>query len=179
MGELGRPERIEPLNPSPASLPAPDMRTNRPLAEEETPSRLAIPRQSPDRPQDQQDAARLVQPGTMARVPREDQRPAGLGCTQAIDRVAENQDRPRLEAATSAVEGRAAGHDLQAGCIEVGGKLGPGPPLDLNDRLPRSNQARGEQTLPFRPFEPDPAMPLVEQADDLGVDPDKVADLGH
>ncbi len=166
-------------DPTTTALAASGMSIRRFIAEEKGPARLAVPRKATVRPEDDEDSARLIQPSPVAGMARRDHSPALLGRPEAVAGVAENQDRPGLQAPARAVQGWPPWQTTsKPGASRLAANSGPVRPSHLDDGLPGADQARRQQPLTLGPVEADPRMAEVEEGDDLGVDPDEVANLG-
>ena len=155
------------------------MRTNLASNCEKTPSALAIANEPTGSAEDRQSSARLRQASPVTTGAANDQNSSRLVVAHGIACVAKDHNATRPESSTRAVDRGALGDDHEAGRVQIGRQFRPGPTENLDNGLPASSQAGGQQSLPFGPLKPNERVALVEESHQLGINLLIVPDLGN
>ena len=122
-----------------------------PLLEDESSARLPLARQGANLAEKHKVSAALSQAGPRSDVADRDDQPAPLEIADGCTGLSTDQEPSSRQAATGAIGGASSADHGQARSIQLGGQLGAGVAVNLDERLPGPGYPRDQKPLPATP----------------------------
>lgn len=149
-----------------------------PLLEEESSTRLPLARQGANLVEKYKVSPKLVQAGPRSDVTDRDNQPAPLEIADGRTGLSPDEEPSSRQAAAGAIGGAPSADHGQFRSIQLGGQLGAGVAVNLDERPPGPGDPRDQQPLSSDALEPDVPRAQVQPTDELGVDLLVVPELG-
>jgi len=131
------------------------MGADAPLLEEESSARLPLTRQGANLVEKHKVSPKLVQAGPRSDVADRDDQPAPLEIADGRTGLSPDEEPSSRQAAAGAIGGAPSADHGQVRSIQLGGQLGAGVAVNLDERPPCPGDPRDQQPLSSDALEPD------------------------